>query len=46
VAEYEAIREQLEGADIPRGMLITLEVGINHERDAVRFWASHLGSTG
>jgi PadR family transcriptional regulator, regulatory protein AphA len=42
VAEYEAIHEQLQGADIPRGMLITLEVGIRHERDAVRFWASHL----
>ena len=46
VLEYEAIREQLQDADIPKGMLITLEVGIEHERDAVRFWASHLDGTG
>lgn len=46
VAEYEAIREQLQGADIPKGMMITLEVGIQHERDAVRFWSSQLDGTG
>jgi PadR family transcriptional regulator, regulatory protein AphA len=46
VAEYEAIHEQLQGADIPKGMMITLEVGIQHERDAVRFWSSQLGGAG
>ncbi len=42
VLEYEAIHEQLQGADIPKGMMLTLEVGIDHEREAVRFWSSHL----
>jgi PadR family transcriptional regulator, regulatory protein AphA len=46
VAEYEAIREQLQDADIPKGIMITLEVGIEHERDAVRFWSAHLDGTG
>ncbi len=46
VAEYEAIHEQLQGADIPKGMMITLEVGIQHERDAVRFWSSQLDGAG
>ena len=46
VAEYEAIHEQLQGAGIPKGMMITLEVGIQHERDAVRFWSSQLDGAG
>jgi len=39
LAEYEAHHEQLMKGDVPKGMMLTLELGISHERDAVRFWS-------
>ena len=39
LAEFEALHEQLKKGDVPKGMMLTLEVGITHERGAVRFWS-------
>jgi PadR family transcriptional regulator, regulatory protein AphA len=38
LAEYERLREQAEPARISSGPLLTLESGIGHEREWVRFW--------
>jgi PadR family transcriptional regulator, regulatory protein AphA len=44
LAEYEGLRDQL-GADAPTGMRLSLDVGIRHEQEWVRFW-SRLSKTG
>jgi PadR family transcriptional regulator, regulatory protein AphA len=38
LAEYERLRSQLATADGPPGPRLTLESGIGHEREWVRFW--------
>jgi hypothetical protein len=38
LAEYEAIMEKA-GADLPRGVLLSLEAGILSERTWIRFWS-------
>jgi DNA-binding PadR family transcriptional regulator len=41
LAEYEEMQEEYKRLDsFPRGMLLTLEAGIGHEREFVRYWAS------
>jgi DNA-binding PadR family transcriptional regulator len=40
LAEYEALRESLQEVDIPEGPRLSLEVGIAHERELVKFWSS------
>jgi DNA-binding PadR family transcriptional regulator len=37
LAEYEEIREQ-EGEELPRGVRISLDAGIDHERYWIGFW--------
>ena len=37
LAEYEAAREATT-PDAPRGAVLTLEAGIGHEREWIRFW--------
>jgi DNA-binding PadR family transcriptional regulator len=37
LAEYEAARAA-SGDDAPRGAVLTLEAGIGHEREWIRFW--------
>jgi PadR family transcriptional regulator, regulatory protein AphA len=38
--ELETIKNALQGAGIPRGMLLTLEAGIGHVRESLRFWSA------
>ena len=38
LAEYERLRDQAEPMRAPSGPLLTLESGIGHEREWVRFW--------
>jgi PadR family transcriptional regulator, regulatory protein AphA len=38
LAEYERLRRQLDAAGGPQGPRLTLEAGIGHEREWVRFW--------
>ena len=38
LAEYEVLHEQL-GADAPAGIRLSLEAGLGHEREWVRFWS-------
>jgi DNA-binding PadR family transcriptional regulator len=38
LAEYERLRSQLDPSRIPRGPRLTLDSGIGHEREWVRFW--------
>lgn len=41
LAEYEQVRERVKGAGIvPKGMLLTLDAGIGHEREFVRYWSA------
>jgi DNA-binding PadR family transcriptional regulator len=40
LAEYEALRETLQEVDIPEGPRLSLQVGIVHERELVKFWSS------
>jgi DNA-binding PadR family transcriptional regulator len=40
LAEYEALREYLREAEIPEGPRLSLEAGIVHEREFVKFWSS------
>ena len=37
LAEYEALK-RLDPGDDPRGPWLTLEAGIGHERQSIRFW--------
>jgi DNA-binding PadR family transcriptional regulator len=39
LGEYERLRSQLAGASAPEGPRLTLESGIGHEREWVRFWS-------
>jgi DNA-binding PadR family transcriptional regulator len=39
LAEYERLRSQLAAARGARGIRLTLESGIGHEREWVRFWS-------
>lgn len=41
LAEYERIREVC--GDVPRGQVQTLEAGIAHEREFIRFWSELAG---
>ena len=38
LASYRQLLEALEGGDGPEGPRLTLEAGIGHEREYVRFW--------
>jgi PadR family transcriptional regulator AphA len=40
LVEYETFKNALQGAGIPKGMLLTLEAGIGHVRESVRFWSA------
>lgn len=42
LAEYEEIREQA-GAELPRGVRISLDAGIDHERHWIEFWQQRQG---
>lgn len=42
LAEYEATRSEMP-KEAPRGMVLTLEAGIGHEREWIRFWRSLAG---
>ena len=44
LAEYEGIA--VARADMPHGMWLTLESGIGHEREYIRFWESVAGNGG
>ena len=39
---FEQLRKEAEAADVPEGVRLTLEAGIGHAREYVRFW-SRLG---
>jgi DNA-binding PadR family transcriptional regulator len=39
LAQYEHLRDQVTAAGIGKGPLLTLEAGIDHEREFVRFWS-------
>ncbi len=45
LAEYEEILE-LAGAELPAGMRLSVEAGIGHEREWVRFWGRLAGEPG
>jgi PadR family transcriptional regulator AphA len=40
--EWETLKENLAGIDIPEGVRIALEAGLVHERGFAEFWASLL----
>jgi PadR family transcriptional regulator AphA len=40
--EYEALRENLRDVEVPEGPRLALQVGIEHEREFAKFWASLL----
>jgi PadR family transcriptional regulator AphA len=40
--EYEALQESFRDVEIPEGTRLALEVGIMHEREFAKFWASLL----
>jgi PadR family transcriptional regulator, regulatory protein AphA len=41
LAEYEALHEQILAGQGPDGPLLSLELGIRHERETVAFWTEH-----
>jgi DNA-binding PadR family transcriptional regulator len=43
LAEYERLRDQLAAAGTPRGPRLSLESGVGHEREWVRFWSRLAG---
>ena len=38
--EWEALKENMRGFDVPEGMSLALEAGLAHERAFVKFWSS------
>ncbi len=36
---FEQLRQEAESAEVPDGVLLTLEAGIGHAREYVRFWS-------
>lgn len=40
LAHFESIYETLRDIGFPRGILLTVEAGIGHARESVRFWSS------
>jgi DNA-binding PadR family transcriptional regulator len=44
LAEYEALR-RFDSGEEPRGPWLTLESGIGHEREWIRFWSELAGQT-
>jgi PadR family transcriptional regulator AphA len=40
LAEYKALRENLREVDIPEGARLSLQAGIVHEREFVKFWST------
>ena len=36
---FEQLRQEAESADVPEGVRLTLEAGIGHAREYVRFWS-------
>ena len=36
---FEQLRKEAEAADVPEGVRLTLEAGIGHAREYVRFWS-------
>jgi DNA-binding PadR family transcriptional regulator len=36
---FEQLRKEAEAADVPEGVSLTLEAGIGHAREYVRFWS-------
>ena len=39
LARYEELHRELKKNGIPEGMILSLEAGIGHEREYVRFWS-------